>query len=189
MLLRIAGEGVRRASAACARRATGSARGRVRRRAGSPFFSRSRAIARVLHAPRRSVLRARARWRGPRLPPDVVRPGLSSRDRRARQRLRLLELASRASSSASAAAASTRTPEPGGGTARASSRSRSASSKRPRGSKDRVQDATSPSPPGPRSGPPRSPHRGGGGIFRHLAACARVRATEIGRRSVRPRGA
>ena len=122
-------------------------------------------------------------------PPDVVRPGLSSRDRRARQRLRLLELASRASSSASAAAASTRTPEPGGGTARASSRSRSASSKRPRGSKDRVQDATSPSPPGPRSGPPRSPHRGGGGIFWHLAACARVRATEIGRRSVRPRGA
>ena len=82
---------------ACAGRATGSARGRVERTAGSPSAPRVRAIARTPRPLRRSGLRARARWRGPvceRLPPDAVRPGLRGGDCRAGQRLRLLELAS-----------------------------------------------------------------------------------------------
>src|SRR5262245_53552053 len=55
-------------------RARRSGRGCAARRAGSPSVPRSRAIAPALHAPRRSGLRARAPWPGPRASTPATRP-------------------------------------------------------------------------------------------------------------------
>ena len=122
-----------------------SGRGCVARRAGSPSAPRSRGRARALRAPRRFVLRVRARWRGPRAWTPATRRLsvlVSAVVTAVRASVSACSSSPRwASRSASAAAAITRTPEPGGGTARASSRSRSASSKRPRWQSSRARRA------------------------------------------------